>query len=668
MMTLVPRRRRPRRQQGDKVANSDDTSTNNNIVVDFQRESRWMTYRYDSDSTTSTSTSTSTPIPQLRRAGSSIYSSSVSLASLNDNVSDIEILTVSTKDELGTIPQLVVDEDWNQSTQQQQLLLLLPPKLLQGSISSNTTIATITKCSSLDVIFQTVLHQLQGLTDDFYQSGLPWSGPQCRSLFAGGTGVLYCLPALVCNNDRLEQGTWILQAVFSILADYVYIHGSSIFHGFDRYYATYNTIVTLWRATRQLHPFVLITAIIPIACFVLANRAKATVPAAATTKQEEEEEEKKKDWYQARLSRDRRYPRQSSKSYYESPFVHLFESGDDQALLDATGVDHFEFEKILSLFEPLFDKWTVDEETGEIVRKRNRSEGRRRSIDAKGALGLVLIWYRTNGAFNRTLCLCFGLPMTPMENWLKFAKRCLFKALREYAPKMPTEETTKQYMDAIGSRYTYIPKVAFAVDGWKFYIESPANDRKHDAFYNRWKHSHFISNFFAFAPDGSIPCAVLNAPGCLHDSTVADYGGMSEKLDAIYDNCGAMTVVDSTFRSGPGFLKPSKSDPIGDRHAYMVNEQAKSFRQFAERRMRQIKAKFPRMTDKLKLEDRDEHLLDTSLMIRLYNHQVKSVGMNRTLDTFMERTSGEDEECFDYEVTIAPTANDFILETIGNTP
>ncbi|KAG7365414.1 hypothetical protein IV203_038618 [Nitzschia inconspicua] len=271
MTTLVPRRRRPRRQ-GETVVS--DTSTN--TVVDFQRESRCMTCdsHSHSDSHSTTSTTTGTTIPQLRRAGSSIYSSSVSLASLNDdnNVSDIEIF--SAKEELDSIQQLeVVDEDWNQSTHKQPP----PPKLLQGSVSSlSNNNTTIGKLSSLDVIFQTVLHQLQGLTDDFYQSGLPWSGPKCRSLFAGGTGALYCLPALACNkNDRLEQVTWILQAVFSILADYVYIHGSSLFHGVDRYYATYNTIVTLWRATRQLHPFVLITAIVPIACFVLANRAKA---------------------------------------------------------------------------------------------------------------------------------------------------------------------------------------------------------------------------------------------------------------------------------------------------------------------------------------------------------------------------------------------------------
>ncbi|KAG7336804.1 DDE superfamily endonuclease [Nitzschia inconspicua] len=384
-----------------------------------------------------------------------------------------------------------------------------------------------------------------------------------------------------------------------------------------------------------------------------------------------EEEEEKRAWKQSTLSlegrrrRDRRYPRKALKSYFESPFVHLFDSGDDQALLNATGVDHFEFAKVLVLFEPLFYRWTVDEATGVIVRKRYDIKGRKRSIDAKGALALVLMWYRTKGAVSRTLCLIFGLTMTPMQKWLQFAKRCLFKALKDYAPKMPTEEKTKQYMDAISKRYPCIPHVAFASDGLKLPIEPPANDRKQNAFYNGWKHSHFISNVFVFAPDGSIPCAVINAPGCLHDSTVADYGWMYEKLDDIYDKYGAMTVVDSAFWSGPCFLKSSQTDPIGDRNAYLVNKAATSVRQFAEWGMRQIQAKFPRMTDKIKWEERGCRLLDLSLMIRLYNHQVRSIGMNQILDTFMKETSPE-RRYFAYDVTVSQTANAFLIETVGN--
>jgi hypothetical protein len=134
---------------------------------------------------------------------------------------------------------------------------------------------------SLNVFFQTANHQLQGMTKNFTKSGLPWHGHECRSLFAGGTGILYCLPALCCHNNRLEQAMWIVQAMCSVLADYVCVTDDSIIHGADRFYATFNTVSTLWRATQHWNGgmeqrlLLLCTAVLPLSCFVLAHRAKS---------------------------------------------------------------------------------------------------------------------------------------------------------------------------------------------------------------------------------------------------------------------------------------------------------------------------------------------------------------------------------------------------------
>ena len=43
---------------------------------------------------------------------------------------------------------------------------------------------------------------------------------------------------------------------------------------------------------------------------------------------------------------------------------------------------------------------------------------------------------------------------------------------------------------------------------------------------NGWQHDHYVSNIFAFAPSGLIVCGSINAPGCMHDSSVADYACM----------------------------------------------------------------------------------------------------------------------------------------------
>ena len=115
---------------------------------------------------------------------------------------------------------------------------------------------------------------------------------------------------------------------------------------------------------------------------------------------------------EGRRRRDRRYPRSCLRGYEDSPFKHLYNSGNDQGLLNATGVDQVEFHRLLSRFRPVFENYTFTEDNGLVKAKSTR--GRPRSIDAIGCLGLVLMWYRTKGATNRSLPLVFGLTFSPL--------------------------------------------------------------------------------------------------------------------------------------------------------------------------------------------------------------------------------------------------------------
>ena len=103
--------------------------------------------------------------------------------------------------------------------------------------------------------------------------------------------------------------------------------------------------------------------------------------------------------------RDKRTPRIALNFYCNSSFVFLFDSGDEQALLNCCAVDHRVFRNLLDIFAPVFNRFTYDTKTGRI-RKLNltctgKTKGRPRSIDAKGCLGLVLFWYRTCGSVAR---------------------------------------------------------------------------------------------------------------------------------------------------------------------------------------------------------------------------------------------------------------------------
>jgi hypothetical protein len=74
----------------------------------------------------------------------------------------------------------------------------------------------------------------------------------------------------------------------------------------------------------------------------------------------------------------------------------------------------------------------------------------------------------------------------------------------------------------------------------------------------------------------------------------------------------------------------------------LLKRDATSIRQMAEWGMRQIKAKFPRLCHgTIELGDIGQRRIDMTVMIRIYNHQVQSIGMNQILSTFLPDISTE---------------------------
>ena len=62
--------------------------------------------------------------------------------------------------------------------------------------------------------------------------------------------------------------------------------------------------------------------------------------------------------------------------------------------------------------------------TGQI-RRLKRKSSKRRELPAEGALGLVLVWYRTRGSVARGLQHFFGMTGTQIYKWLRFSRRVL---------------------------------------------------------------------------------------------------------------------------------------------------------------------------------------------------------------------------------------------------
>ena len=140
---------------------------------------------------------------------------------------------------------------------------------LDGNRSSPGLPSSITR-----QILVTIAAQARGLTQDFRTNGLPWTGQKCRSVVAGGSGVLYCLPALFCGNNSIERCVWVAQAILSTLADYFCVDRDSWVHGIDRIWATTLFITLVTRIVSRHGVFPLVLGIVPVSAFSLANRSK----------------------------------------------------------------------------------------------------------------------------------------------------------------------------------------------------------------------------------------------------------------------------------------------------------------------------------------------------------------------------------------------------------
>ena len=105
--------------------------------------------------------------------------------------------------------------------------------------------------------------------------------------------------------------------------------------------------------------------------------------------------------------------------------------------------------------------------------------------------------------------------------------------------------------------------VSGTMDGLKVRIEEAPDEIVQSRFYNGWKSDHFVTGVFGFVPNGTIAMAFYNVPGCSHDSTVADWGDIYDKSEAVYNNTGLKFVIDSAFSTvNHDFVIKSSQDDL----------------------------------------------------------------------------------------------------------
>ena len=188
-------------------------------------------------------------------------------------------------------------------------------------------------------------------------------------------------------------------------------------------------------------------------------------------------------------------------------------------------------------------------------------------------------------------------------------------------------------------RHRRIPRCALLSPGgsaWKKVYQSHSDQALITMTGLDFRTFHFILNKFKTFYDDLYPNSNDWLIGAL-DSNIALMGNIYSKLETVYNLTGAKCTVDSAFsRNNYPFLikscKPSLDMTIDEME---IAKDATSMRQSSEWGMHAFQASFPRIKDRITLEERGQRKLMIKLMIYLYNLRTRRVGINQILNVYM---------------------------------
>jgi hypothetical protein len=130
---------------------------------------------------------------------------------------------------------------------------------------------------------------------------------------------------------------------------------------------------------------------------------------------------------------------------------------------------------------------------------------------------------------------------------------------------------------------------------------------------------------------------IVNISGDVHDSPVANYGDVYDKLELVYVRDGAKCTVDSAFGNvSRDFLIKSSQEliQIEDHREQGIAHNPTSMRQSAEWGMRTSQLSMPHLKDWMKFETHGEQGVVLTMMILLYNLRARAVGINQLLSFY----------------------------------
>lgn len=129
----------------------------------------------------------------------------------------------------------------------------------------------------------------------------------------------------------------------------------------------------------------------------------------------------------------------------------------------------------------------------------------RRSLDAAGALGLVL-HFLTSTMLDVSLMQIFALIPTTVSRYINFSLTILLTTLRgmeDARVQWPVDDDFEEWNNLIVARHPLLTGAFGSMDGLNLLVQTSTDQEIENATFNGWLHAHYVSSVFAFSPTGT---------------------------------------------------------------------------------------------------------------------------------------------------------------------
>ncbi|KAG8729510.1 hypothetical protein FRC10_003845 [Ceratobasidium sp. 414] len=188
--------------------------------------------------------------------------------------------------------------------------------------------------------------------------------------------------------------------------------------------------------------------------------------------------------------------------WFESGWLALYQSREDQAYITTMSIDVATFDYILQAgFKAAWDNRPIRRNNINPLGRPRRGQC---SLDAPGALGLLL-HYLCSTANGTSLEMIFVIIPTTLSRYIETGIPILFEVLQkipEAMIKWPTPDQMELYAAYINTRHPKIDGAFGFIDGLHVPVGASGDMLTENAMWSRWLHLHSISNIIVFAPDG----------------------------------------------------------------------------------------------------------------------------------------------------------------------